>query len=46
MPRPRIAIATCNGYDDLKVDDELLRAALAARGAEAESVVWDDPQAG
>jgi glutathione synthase/RimK-type ligase-like ATP-grasp enzyme len=45
MPRPRIAIATCNGYDDLKVDDELLRTALVARGAEAESVVWDDPQA-
>jgi glutathione synthase/RimK-type ligase-like ATP-grasp enzyme len=44
MPRPRIAIATCNGYDDLKVDDELLRAALAARGAEAERVVWDDPE--
>jgi glutathione synthase/RimK-type ligase-like ATP-grasp enzyme len=46
MPRPRIAIATCNGYDDLKVDDALLREALAAGGAEAESVVWDDPEAG
>ncbi|HET8955556.1 MAG TPA: hypothetical protein VFN18_07850 [Solirubrobacterales bacterium] len=45
MPRPRIAIATCSGYDDLKVDDALLREALAARGAEAESVVWDDPEA-
>jgi glutathione synthase/RimK-type ligase-like ATP-grasp enzyme len=41
MPRPRIAIATCTGYDDLKVDDELLRRAFAARGAEATSVVWD-----
>lgn len=41
MPRPRIAIATCAGYDDLKVDDELLRAALTTRGAEAESVIWD-----
>jgi glutathione synthase/RimK-type ligase-like ATP-grasp enzyme len=46
MPRPRIAIATCAGYDDLKVDDELLREALAARGAEAESVVWDGPDPG
>lgn len=43
MPRPRIAIATCAGYDDLKVDDEMLREALAERGAEAESVVWDVP---
>ena len=41
MPGPRIAIATCAGYDDLKVDDELLRAALGERGAEAASVVWD-----
>lgn len=46
MPRPRIAIATCAGYDDLKVDDEMLREALAARGAEAESVVWDGPDPG
>src|SRR6476660_8127659 len=45
MPPPRIAIATCAGYDDLKVDDELLREAFAERGAEARSVVWneDDP---
>jgi len=46
MPRPRIAIATCTGYDDLKVDDELLREALAARGATAEPVVWDGPDPG
>jgi len=46
MPRPRIAIATCKGYDDLKVDDALLREGLAAAGAEAESVAWDDPEAG
>ncbi len=46
MRRPRIAIATCAGYDDLKVDDEMLRAALAERGAEAESVVWDGPDPG
>jgi glutathione synthase/RimK-type ligase-like ATP-grasp enzyme len=43
MPRPRIAIATCTGYDDLKVDDELLGEALTARGCETSSVVWDDP---
>lgn len=42
MRRPRIAIATCTGYDDLKVDDELLRSAFAARGAEAASVRWDN----
>jgi glutathione synthase/RimK-type ligase-like ATP-grasp enzyme len=46
MPRPRIAIATCAGYDDLKVDDAMLREALAARGAVAESVVWDGPDPG
>ncbi|MDX6634450.1 MAG: hypothetical protein QOF06_653 [Solirubrobacterales bacterium] len=46
MSPPRIAIATCNGYDDLKVDDEMLRQALAERGAEAESVVWDGPDPG
>jgi glutathione synthase/RimK-type ligase-like ATP-grasp enzyme len=42
MPRPRIAIATCSGYADLKVDDELLREALGDRGCEAASVVWDE----
>jgi glutathione synthase/RimK-type ligase-like ATP-grasp enzyme len=41
MPGPRIAIATCAGYDDLKVDDDLLRGALEGRGAKAASVVWD-----
>lgn len=46
MPRPRIAIATCAGYDDLKVDDAMLREGLAERGAEAESVVWDGPDPG
>jgi hypothetical protein len=29
MRRLRIAIATCAGYDDLKVDDAMLREALA-----------------
>jgi glutathione synthase/RimK-type ligase-like ATP-grasp enzyme len=41
MPRPRIAIATCSGYDDLKVDEELLARAFEARGAEARRVIWD-----
>ena len=41
MPAPRIAIATCAGYADLKVGDDLLREALRERGAEAVSVVWD-----
>lgn len=45
MNRPRIAIATCAAYADLKVDDELLREALAERGCEARSLVWDDPRA-
>jgi glutathione synthase/RimK-type ligase-like ATP-grasp enzyme len=42
MPAPRIAIATCDGYPDLKVDDDLLRQTLQVRGAEAASVVWDE----
>lgn len=41
MSRPRIAIATCAGYADLKVDDKLLGEALGGRGCEAISVVWD-----
>lgn len=41
MPGPRIAIATCADYADLKVDDELLGAALRDRGAETAAVVWD-----
>ncbi len=41
MSNPRIAIATCAGYADLKVDDGLLREVLAARGVESESIVWD-----
>jgi glutathione synthase/RimK-type ligase-like ATP-grasp enzyme len=42
MSAPRIAIATCAGYTDLKVDDDLLREALRRRGAEAVSVAWDE----
>jgi glutathione synthase/RimK-type ligase-like ATP-grasp enzyme len=42
MPRPRIAIATCAGYDGYKADDDLLREALRAGGAEADPVVWDE----
>lgn len=41
MSLPRIAIATCADYADLKVDDGLLREALSARGVESEPVVWD-----
>lgn len=41
MSRPRIAIATCADYADLKVDDELLGEALRERGCEAVSVIWD-----
>lgn len=42
MPPPRIAIATCAAYPELKGDDELLREALARRGCKARSVVWDE----
>ncbi len=42
MTKPRIAIATCADYPELKEDDELLCGALRQRGFEAESVVWDE----
>jgi len=42
MTKPRIAIATCADYPELKGDDELLCEALRGRGFEAESVVWDE----
>lgn len=45
MTRPRIAIASCTGYDGHKADEELLREALRARGCEAVSMGWDDPAA-
>ncbi|HEX5990252.1 MAG TPA: hypothetical protein VFY75_08580 [Solirubrobacterales bacterium] len=41
MPQPRIAIATCASYPELKGDDELLREALRKRGCEAALAVWD-----
>jgi glutathione synthase/RimK-type ligase-like ATP-grasp enzyme len=41
LSRPRIAIATCANYADLKVDDELLREELEARGVESAPLVWD-----
>lgn len=41
MSQPRIAIATCADYPELKGDDELLCEALERRGCEAASVVWD-----
>lgn len=43
MPAPRIAIATCAEYPAPKTDDDLVREALRARGAEVVSVVWDEP---
>jgi hypothetical protein len=45
MPRPRIAIATCDKHDRDKVDDALLIEAFAERDCEAEPVVWDDGDA-
>jgi glutathione synthase/RimK-type ligase-like ATP-grasp enzyme len=42
VPSPRIAIATCAAYPELKGDDEALCAALRQRGCEAELVVWDE----
>jgi glutathione synthase/RimK-type ligase-like ATP-grasp enzyme len=42
MPSPRIAIATCTGYADLKADDDLLSEALRTRGAKAVSATWDE----
>jgi glutathione synthase/RimK-type ligase-like ATP-grasp enzyme len=44
MSRPRVAIATCAGYENLKVDDVLLGEALRERGCEAVSIVWDRDQ--
>ncbi|HEU5252593.1 MAG TPA: hypothetical protein VFU16_04605 [Solirubrobacterales bacterium] len=43
MPGPRIAIATCDSYEELKADDRMLAEAFRERGAEAVSVVWDGP---
>jgi glutathione synthase/RimK-type ligase-like ATP-grasp enzyme len=40
--RPRIAIATCASYPELKGDDEGLAGALRERGCEAELAVWDE----
>jgi glutathione synthase/RimK-type ligase-like ATP-grasp enzyme len=42
--KPRIAIATCAAYEELKADDRLLQEALRERGAEAVSVVWDEAE--
>lgn len=42
--KPRIAIATCAAYEELKGDDRLLREALEERGAEALSLVWDEAE--
>lgn len=42
MSPPRIAIATCAAYPELKGDDELLCEALQQCGCEAASLVWDE----
>ncbi len=42
MSQPRIAIASCTGYDGYKTDEDLLREALAARGCEAVSIPWNE----
>lgn len=41
----RIALATCSQLPELDADDAPLLDALAARGADAQAVVWDDPAA-
>lgn len=46
MPPPRIAIATCAAYPELKGDDEMLREDLRRRGCEAELLVWDGEESG
>jgi glutathione synthase/RimK-type ligase-like ATP-grasp enzyme len=43
MSAPRIAIVTCAEYPAPMIDDGLVREALQARGADAASVVWDEP---
>lgn len=44
-PRGRVALATCAAVPGLSPDDRLLPPALAARGIQAEPVVWDEPEA-
>jgi glutathione synthase/RimK-type ligase-like ATP-grasp enzyme len=39
----RVALVTCRQIPGLTEDDRLLVPALAAPGAQAEAVVWDDP---
>jgi glutathione synthase/RimK-type ligase-like ATP-grasp enzyme len=39
----RVALVTCGTVPSLTEDDRLLPAALAALGARAQAVVWDDP---
>ena len=42
MPRPRVALATARGFDDLDGEYAPLSAALDGRGVGAEVAVWDD----
>ena len=39
---PRVALATCERFPDLDVEDQLLIPALAALGVDAVPAVWDD----
>jgi glutathione synthase/RimK-type ligase-like ATP-grasp enzyme len=41
MSQPRIAIASCTGYDGYKTDEDLLREALREHDCEAISIPWD-----
>jgi hypothetical protein len=42
---PRVALVTCSALPDLEPDERLVIDPLAARGIDAEPVVWDDPAA-
>jgi len=42
-PTPRIALVTCQKLPELSPDDQVLQAALRRLGADAEGMVWDDP---
>lgn len=41
----RLALATCATVPDWEVDDRVFHVALAARGIDAQQIVWDNPKA-
>ncbi len=45
MPSPRVAILTSEQFPALYAEEQALPSLLAARGVDAEVVVWSDPQA-